>query len=100
MVYNINNNRYIDESMQACPKKKNTSKGGGEYHHVDSGTEHQPTPCKRSKQVTRQRASQEPPRRPRAKGWRYVTGVTESSISTLYLRLFNSILVVTDDFCL
>ena len=53
---------------QASPKKKNTSKGGGENHCVDSDTEHQPTPCKRSKQVTRHRASQEPPRRPRLKG--------------------------------
>ena len=69
----------MDESIQACPKKKNTSKGGVEYHYVDSGTEHQPTPCKRSKRITRHRASQEPPRRPRAKAGRYVTGVTESS---------------------
>ena len=28
----------------AYPKKKNSSKGGGEYHNAESGTEHKPVP--------------------------------------------------------
>ena len=37
--------------MLAHPKKKNISKGGGENHYAESGTEHKPTPCKQAKNL-------------------------------------------------
>ena len=74
--------------MLAHPKKKNISKGGGEYNYADSGTKHQPTPCK---QVTAQRAI-EPgtsAKTPGQKGGRYVTGVTESTRFIFVLKIID-----------
>ena len=75
--------------------ENNISKGGGEYHYADSGTDHQLT-AKKSQCTVQSR--QEPPPRTRAKGGRYFTGVTESSILTSLFKIISLFIVVTDDF--